>query len=356
MMKENMDQLEQKLREEFDRFAREEEKALRENGGFIMPKEKKDELYASIREKAGEKYRKTGGDVQSADAVAGEVIDEEDRKRLSVDADEMADGNERGRLSVEAGKMANGDNGDIVHLDSYVAGRKIANRNLYAELSEEDLKALELGRKLMEQEAHKEFRVKSLKKKKRRRVYIGLVAALVTVLAFGVTSMGGAERVIVMVTQMVGGREVDKINSSEDNLIVVKDNEEEAYQRVKEEFGIEPVRIIHKVKGMKFQKMEFEEKFQTAEFFYKYEDETIIYLINASYSKNSLGIDVDDDKVKVKERNIKGCKMEIKEYNLSEKNNNKYSARFKYNELAYCLVATMTESDFEKILNNLLFP
>lgn len=312
MMKENMDQLEQKLREEFDRFAREEEKALRENGGFIMPKEKKDELYASIREKAGEKCRKTGGDVQSADAVAGEVIDEEDRK--------------------------------------------IAKRNLYAELSEEDLKALELGRKLMEQEAHKEFRVKSLKKKKRRRVYIGLVAALVTVLAFGVTSMGGAERVIRKMMLVIGNREITQIDSGEDNLAIVKDNEEEAYQRIKEEFGVDPVRIIHKVKGMKFQKMEFEEEIQTAEFFYKYEDEAIIYLINASYMKNSIGIDVDDNKVKTKEKDIKGCKMEIKEYNLSEKDFNKYSARFEYNGLEYCLVATMTESDFEIILNNLLFP
>ena len=52
MMKEYMDQLEQKIREEFDRIAKEEENALQNSGGFIMPEWKKEELYTAIREKA----------------------------------------------------------------------------------------------------------------------------------------------------------------------------------------------------------------------------------------------------------------------------------------------------------------
>ena len=160
----------------------------------------------------------------------------------------------------------------------------------------------------------------------------------------------------MMVTQMVGDREVEKINSSDENLVMGRENEEEAYQKVKAEFGTEPVKIIHRMKAMKFQKMEFEKEIQTAELFYTYNDDAVIYLINASYAETSLGIDVDDEILKTEEKYINGCKMEIKEYLVYGKEDKKYSAHFKYNGLEYCLVATMTDSDFELILNNLFFP
>lgn len=327
MMKEYMDQLEQKIREEFDRIAKEEENALQNSGGFIMPEGKKEELYTAIREKAGKSGNSSGetsGDVQSADVA----------------------------------EMPGEDRGELALADASVAGRGAGagRRNLYAELSEEDIRALELGRKILEQEAHKGIRGTVLKKKKRGRVYIGLVAALVSALAIGVTSLRGAERVIMLVTQMVGDREVEKINSSENNYVISEESEEEAYQKVKAEFGTEPVKIIHRVKAMKFQKMEFEKEIQTAELFYTYNDDAVIYLINASYAETSLGIDVDDEILKTKEKYINGCKMEIKEYLVYGKEDKKYSARFKYNGLEYCLVATMTDSDFELILNNLFFP
>ena len=266
MMKEYMAQLEQKIREEFDRIAKEEENALQNSGGFIMPEGKKEELYTAIREKAGKSGNSSGetsGDVQSADVA----------------------------------EMPGEDRGELALADASVAGRGAGagRRNLYAELSEEDIRALELGRKILEQEAHKGIRGTVLKKKKRGRVYIGLVAALVSALAIGVTSLGGAERVIMMVTQMVGDREVEKINSSDENLVIVKEDEEEAYQKLYDEFGVEPVRIIYRTEKMKFLKLEFDEEIQTAELFYEYEEKAMIFLINASYLKASLGIDADDN-------------------------------------------------------------
>ncbi|MEY8411394.1 DUF4367 domain-containing protein [Lachnospiraceae bacterium 62-26] len=326
-MKEYMDQLEQKIREEFDRIAKEEENALQNSGGFIMPEGKKEELYTAIREKAGKSGNSSGetsGDVQSADVA----------------------------------EMPGEDRGELALADTAVAGRGAGagRRNLYAELSEEDIRALELGRKILEQEAHKGIRGTVLKKKKRGRVYIGLVAALVSALAIGVTSLGGAERVIMMVTQMVGDREVQKINSSEDNYVISEESEEEAYQEIKEELGIEPVKIIYKIKDMEFEKMEFVEEIQTAELCYKYKDKSMIFLINASYSDTSLGIDADDEIIDVDEKLINGCNMVIKKYWVSKTREEKYSAYFEYKGLEYCLIATMVEEEFELILNNLVFP
>ena len=326
MMKEYMDQLEQKIREEFDRIAKEEENALQNSGGFIMPEWKKEELYTAIREKAGESGNSSGetsGDVQSADVA----------------------------------EMPGEDRGELALADTAVAGRGAGagRRNLYAELSEEDIRALELGRKILEQEAHKGIRGTVLKKKKRGRVYIGLVAALVLTLAIGVTSLGGAERVIMMVTQMVGDREVQKINSSEENYVIAKEIEEEAYQEVKEKFGIEPVRIINTVETLKFERLEFDEKLQTAELFYKFNNKSVIYFINASYSKTSWGLDVEDEMIGMVEETINGCKMEVKEYYIDETEAKKYSANFKYKGLEYCVVGNVKKDDFYYILNSLFF-
>ena len=83
-MKEYMDQLEQKIREEFDRIAKEEENALQNSGGFIMPEGKKEELYTAIREKAGKSGNSSGetsGDVQSADVAE---MPGEDRGELAL--------------------------------------------------------------------------------------------------------------------------------------------------------------------------------------------------------------------------------------------------------------------------------
>ena len=184
--------------------------------------------------------------------------------------------------------------------------------DLYANMSEEDKKALEIGRRIMEEEAKEEFRVKIVRKKRRFRMYIGLAAALVLAMAVGVTSLGGPERIIQMVTQMVGGREVEKINSSEDNLIIVGEDEEKAYQEIKDEFGVDPVRIVIGPEGMTFKQLEIEKNFQLAELSYDYKGENVKYFINASFSGTSWGIDIEDEKINQYEVEKNECKIRIK--------------------------------------------
>ena len=153
---------------------------------------------------------------------------------------------------------------------------------LYSKLSEEDRLALEVGHKVLEEEKNKEVEIEVTRKKKRRKLYLTLAASLVLVMAISVTSIGGPGRVVTLVKQAIGDREVEKINSSDENLIIVKEDEEEAYQKISDSFGVEPVKIIHTAKEMKFNRMEFDEKLQNAELIYGYGQENIIYLINAS--------------------------------------------------------------------------
>lgn len=225
---------------------------------------------------------------------------------------------------------------------------------LYAQLSEEDLRALELGRKIMEREAREERDGKIIRKKKRIRMFIGLAAALVMAMGVGVTSMGGPERIIRMMKRVVGDREVTQIDSNEDNL-VAEENEEEAYQKIEDIFGMTPVKVTAVLQNMRFENMEMDEKLQTAELYYGYKEERIIYLINASYKKDSLGIDIEDKIVDKYFKEVQGRKIEITKYDVDKSNIPRFKAHFKDRGLEYFLIGTLDVEDFNKIIENLYF-
>ncbi len=227
---------------------------------------------------------------------------------------------------------------------------------LYAQLSEEDLRALELGRKIMEREAREERDGKIIRKKKRIRMFIGLAAALVMAMGVGVTSMGGPERVIRMMKKMVGDREVVQYDSNENNLTSVEESEENAYQEIADKYGMEPVRIVTQLEGFKFENFQFDETLQTAELCYSYKNEKFIYFINTSYRDASWGVDIEDKIIDRYSKEVKGCSISIKEYDVDKINIPQYSANFKYRGIEYFLVGMMSREEFEGILNNLFFP
>lgn len=229
---------------------------------------------------------------------------------------------------------------------------------LYAQLSEEDLRALELGRKIMEREVREERDGKIIRKKKRIRMFIGLAAALVMAMGVGVTSMGGPERIIQMMKRAVGDREVMQVDSNEDNLKIIE-NEEEAYQEIEEDFGIKVARIFLRPDDFIFSKMEVDEELQIAEFVYKYNRDKVIYFVNASYKDTSFGIDIEDEIVDTYNKNFDSnevnFEVEIKEYKIRESGLKRFSAQFKYKGLEYFLIGSMEKEDFEYILENLYF-
>lgn len=227
--------------------------------------------------------------------------------------------------------------------------------NLYANMSEEDRKALEIGRRVMEEEARAEREGKVVRKKKRIRMYFGVAAAFVFAMALGVTSMGGPEKIIKMVTQMVGDREVEKVNSSNDNLILVSEDEEEPYQRITEEFGVVPVKVVLVSEDMKFINMELDEVMQTAELYYEYDGRKLVFFINASYKRESFGYGVADEVIDEYFMEVQGREIEIKKYQVAGKEEVRLSADFKEMGLKYLLTGIVEQSEFELIVNRLHF-
>ena len=197
------------------------------------------------------------------------------------------------------------------------------------------------------------------KHRSRRKAYLSRVAAAVVIVllagGIGVTSFGGPERVMEIVKSKVGTREVEKINSNEENLVIKEENEEQAYQKIKDELGIDPVRIVHKIKGFEFIQNKMEEDSQMAELMYRYKNETIVYVINTMHSKDSWGLNVDDKQLKSYKKVVKGKEFRIKEYETVKSKEKRYSARFDYKGGEYYIVGVMSDKDFYIILKNLYF-
>ena len=197
------------------------------------------------------------------------------------------------------------------------------------------------------------------KQSSRRKAYLSRVAAAVVIVllagGIGVTSFGGPERVMEIVKSKVGTREVEKINSNEENPVIKEENEEQAYQKIKDELGIDPVRIVHKIKGFEFIQNKMEEDSQMAELMYRYKNETIVYVINTMHSKDSWGLNVDDKQLKSYKKVVKGKEFRIKEYETVKSKEKRYSARFDYKGGEYYIVGVMSDKDFYIILKNLYF-
>lgn len=225
----------------------------------------------------------------------------------------------------------------------------------YAKLSEEDREALRLGREMLKNQSE-EKKIYTIRRKKRNiRRIVALAAVLILVMAVGMTSFGGPERMLQFVKSSVGDRQVSKVNSSDKNKIIEEEDEELAYEDAEKEFGIGVVRILGKLDGMQFDKMTLDRDLQVAELSYNYKEGKIQFIISAAYGETAWGSDnedivIDNYFIKRKETTI-----EVKKYKMVEKNEDRFAAEFEYKDLHYCITGTINEIEIKKILDNLYF-
>ena len=108
------------------------------------------------------------------------------------------------------------------------------------------------------------------RKKRNIRRIVALAAVLILVMAVGMTSIGGPERMLQFMKSSVGGRQVSKVNSSDKNKIIEEEDEEKAYEKIEKEFGIAPVRLWWYPENMEFENMILDTDIQVAEVDYLY--------------------------------------------------------------------------------------
>ena len=225
----------------------------------------------------------------------------------------------------------------------------------YVGLSEEDQEALRLGREMLKNQSE-EKKIYTMRRKKRNiRRIVALAAVLILVMAIGMTSIGGPERMLQFMKSSVGGRQVSQVDSSDKNKIIEEEDEELAYEDAEKEFGIGVVRILGKLDEMQFDKMILDRDLQVAELSYNYKDGKIQFIISAAYGETAWGSDnedivIDNYFIKRKETTI-----EVKKYKMPEKSKDRFAAEFEYKDLHYCITGTINEIEIKKILDNLYF-
>lgn len=226
----------------------------------------------------------------------------------------------------------------------------------YAGLSKEDQEALRLGREMLKNQSE-EKKIYTMRRKKRNiRRIVALAAVLILVMAVGMTSFGGPERMLQFVKSSVGDRQVSKVNSSDKNKIIEEEDEELAYEKIADEFGIEPVRIIWRPTNMKFKKMELDPEIQVAELDFQYNGKKVEYFVSASYGEVSWGYDNEDKKIEQYHcKQVKIADIEVTGYETPETERNRYVAEFEYKKLYYSLSGELTKEEIENILKNLHF-
>lgn len=245
-------------------------------------------------------------------------------------------------------------------LDQKIREREMRSEDMkrtdaYAKLSEEDQEALRLGREMMKNQSE-EKKIYTIRRKKRNiRRIVALAAVLILVMAVGMTSFGGPERMLQFMKSSVGGRKVSQVDSSDKNKIIEEEDEEKAYEKIEKEFGIAPVRLWWYPENMEFENMILDTDIQVAEVDYLYKDKKIEYFVSASYGEVSWGYDNEDKKIDYYCEQVKGTDIEVTEYETPETERNRYVAEFEYKKLHYCLSGELTKEEIENILKNLYF-
>ena len=225
-----------------------------------------------------------------------------------------------------------------------------------SKLSEKDREALRLGRMLQKEREEDEIRRTVRKRRMGWRRIAALAAVMVFVLGLGITSVGGPKRVMEVMQQMVGEREVTKINSDDDKVVSSEGlAEEDAYQEIKDKLGIDPVRLFTNIEGMQFVGAEIDEMMKTANLLFDMKGNVVSYIISLSYADGSFGSDIEDQLVDTYPYKTDRFNVEVREYLISETNETEFSAEFDYQEVHYQLTGIMEKAELEEILKNLHF-
>ena len=201
---------------------------------------------------------------------------------------------------------------------------------------------------------------KIYKRKQKRRKYVVLAAAVVSAFAVGITSFGGPERIFHKFNWNIGDREQTNFDSDDEDIVAAKvSEEEEAYQKIKDEFDFEPVRMMYLPENMKFQDIIIYREMQNIQIIYTDgddENQTLRYQVSTSYRDASNGLDVEDLLIKEERVEVKGVSIKIKYYRIEQGNSERISAMFEYQDIQYLLSINNIKADeFEKILKNLKF-
>ena len=261
-----------------------------------------------------------------------------------------------------------------------------AEKAAYEMLSDEDKEAIRIGREFQikrandgngdddngnggdkgadggrtDEENYNERRV--VRFRKRRRMAFVLVAIVaVMVMGFGMTSFGDVPFFTDIKNQIIGDRQMVQIDSNKENNkenVNVNsgiDNEEQAYQEIKDKFGFDAVQLWYLPEGTQFVESIIDPELQEAYLLFDYNGSVLEYRILVNYTNKSFGYDMEDELIEEQSQIVSEVPITIKRYKVKDNNTEQYMIQYEYKNVFYIITTTVNASEMYKIINNLNF-
>lgn len=209
-------------------------------------------------------------------------------------------------------------------------------------LSEDDRKALEIGRKRL--------------KRKKYHGWISHFAAnaaiLVCVFLVGVSTEANRTKIVNVINTLVGNESLVRVNNETDREKVYNE-QEKAYAAIEDELGIKSARFMYEVRGMDFAGYEIDENVRNAALFYKYQGTVISILMSKDERGNAQGAIKDGDKGEQFE-----VQSDIGNITVQEIDGNmgvKYAIEFIYNNTYYYIMCELPKKELINWLGSIFF-
>lgn len=218
---------------------------------------------------------------------------------------------------------------------------------------------LEKEKEALSREQQELIRLGKIYKKKRgRRKYIVLIAAVVCALGVGTISFGDKSKVFMEMKRLLTDKEQTVINTGDEDTSFAKDiaSEEDAYEQIYNKFGFYPVRMLYLPEQMEFTEVVVEEESQNVRIFYQTDTQSISVSVLTNYRTGSVGIDMDDKQIQQYEKTQEGIVIKFQEYLIEESGASRWMLNFSYEDAQYSIVITgLEQKEVEKIVENLYF-
>ncbi len=230
------------------------------------------------------------------------------------------------------------------------------NVNVYKGLSEEDQKALELGRQLLNQKAEEAEKNRKRSKKWKARTKRMAAVAAVLVCVFGVSVRSEAGRAYFMkMWNFVSGNELSiKINKTGTGDVIrsLSEDEERMNQEIEEKLGVLPVKLMYMPENMSFLTYSINKEMRNCIETYEVNGNNFNIQIFCQNDNDSLIQRFDGELIDKVITNTK--QMEIPVYKIVDENNkNMFIAQFEEEEVYYVISSSIDKEEFTKILRNI---
>lgn len=186
-----------------------------------------------------------------------------------------------------------------------------------------------------------------------------LIAAVIAVLAIGITGLGGPEKVLQEFKRKIGDREQSYLNTDSDKTTEIDYiSEDAAYEEIEDTFGTYPVKAVYLPDDMKFVEFVIEKELQNARLFYDDGKEKMFSsTIWFDYRTVSTGVDVEDNVIREYEQVVAETVVTVKEYDIEGSDKTRWKAFFQCGEAQYFITMDgFTEKEVNKTIENLQFP